>query len=786
MMSFEIFLVFFILVLALLLLFTGWIRMDIVALLVLGSLAISGLLTPEEALSGFSNPAVVTVWAMYILSAALYQTGVAKKIGRQVLRLSGKSETRIIALIMISAGSLSAFINNIGVAALMLPVVMDIARSTGKAPSRLLMPLVFGCHLGGLTTLIGTPPNLLISFALEDGGLQGFSLFDYTPVGLGVMLAGIAFVALIGRHFLPRHGSIRDTIQEHQKALAASYALEERAFLIRIRPSSGLIGKTLAESRLRAVLGINVLSVKRDGGGTMLDPGPNTVLRPNDQLFVQGRREALKGLEDWKVLLPGQTGIDPSELLSAGGTIFETHATEKSGLIGNIMGSEEVKKHLRVNLLAVRKKGQIIRDPFSSIKIEAKDKLLLQGSPPQVEKLEKDGMIQHTEVVGADRLANDYALHEGLFIMEVAEASDLLPQAPEETHLCSMFGLTVLGIIRKGSDLYLPEPGEPFKAGDRVLVQGSIDNLNLVRSLLNIEVLDKKGPGAQSLKAEHVQMAEAVLAPRSTLVGKTLREINFRRKYGLTVLAIWGGGKVYRTNLNNVPLRFGEALLLYGKKDKIELISSEADFILLTDTRPSGLRTHKALTSVLIMLGILVPVLLGIIPLAISALIGIALMVLSGCLKMEEAYRAIEWRSVFLIAGLLPLGTAMVQTGAAAMLAEGVVNALEQFGPWGIVAGLYLLTVVSTLAIPPPALVVIMSPIALQTAQAFGISPHSIMMAIAIAATTSFLSPVSHPANLLVMGPGGYSFTDFLKLGLPLALVTMATAFVLLPVFWPL
>ena len=190
-MSLEIFLVFFILLTALVLFFTGWVRMDIVALLVLGTLGITGLVSPAEALSGFSNPAVVTVWAMFILSAALYQTGVARIIGRQVLNLAGTSEWRMIFVIMMTSGLLSAVMNNIGVAALMLPVVMDIARSTNRAPSRLLMPLAYGCLLGGLTTLIGTPPNLLVSFALQDAGLEPFQLFDFTPVGMGVMLGGI-------------------------------------------------------------------------------------------------------------------------------------------------------------------------------------------------------------------------------------------------------------------------------------------------------------------------------------------------------------------------------------------------------------------------------------------------------------------------------------------------------------------------------------------------------------------------------------------------------------------
>lgn len=329
-------------------------------------------------------------------------------------------------------------------------------------------------------------------------------------------------------------------------------------------------------------------------------------------------------------------------------------------------------------------------------------------------------------------------------------------------------------------------PGTTIEKNDRLLVKGNIDDLPLLIGLQELELMDKTVPEIQSLESDDIQMAEVVLAPRSLLAGKTLREINFRQKYGLTVLAIWREGQVHRINLHNMPLRVGEALLIYGKRDKLELIDSEPDFILLTEMARQPTRTGKALTSVIVMIGILIPVLLGFVPLAIAAVAGIALMVLTGCLKMEEAYRAIEWRAVFLIAGMIPLGTAMQQTGAASLLASGVVNVFGYFGPWGVIAGLYLLTSIFTIAIHPAALVVIMSPIALEASASFGISPHTAMMAIAIAAAAVFMSPVSHAANLLVMGPGGYRFIDYIKIGVPLTLVVMVVAMLLLPVFWPL
>ena len=784
-MTIDILLVFLILLTALVLFFSGWIRMDIVALLVLGSLALTGLVTPAEALSGFSNPAVVTVWAMFILSAALSQTGVARIIGRQVLKLAGKSEARMIIVIMLTAGLLSAVMNNIGVAVLMLPVVMDIARSTQRPPSRLLMPLAYGCLLGGLTTLIGTPPNLLVSFALQDAGLEPFKLFDFTPVGMGVMLGGILFIAFIGRHLLPKKDVAQNGPVNGKKALPTSYELEGRTFMMKIREGSELTGKTLAESRLRAALGINVLSVKRHGGGTILDPGPDTVLRANDMLFVQGRLDAIKALKDWKIMLPEQTDIDPASINLSDLDFFEAVVPENSPLVGQCATSRKIHKQMMVNIIALKRESVIIGNELTSAEIQAGDIILLHGPVEEMAAIELSGQIEALRELYTSELTGKFQLHEALFIMEITEDAELFDKAIADTQLSEAFGLTVLGIIRQGQQLLMPKPGEKFQPGDRLLVQGNIKDLPLLHGLIDIEISTELAPTAQSLETPDVQMAEVVLAPRSLLAGKTLREINFRKKYGLTVLAIWREGRAYRTNLHNLPLRFGEALLLYGKREKLELIGSEPDFILLTDTMAQPLRTHKALTATLVMLGILLPVLMGFIPLAIMAVIGIALMVLTGCLKMEEAYRAIEWRSVFLIAGLLPLGAAMHQTGAAALLAEGVVETVGRFGPWGVMAGLYVLTIVATLAIPPAALVVIMSPVVLQAAESFSISPHSLMMAISIAAAGSFLSPISHPANLLVMGPGGYKFSDYIKLGFPLSLVVMALVFLLLPIFWP-
>jgi di/tricarboxylate transporter len=277
-----------------------------------------------------------------------------------------------------------------------------------------------------------------------------------------------------------------------------------------------------------------------------------------------------------------------------------------------------------------------------------------------------------------------------------------------------------------------------------------------------------------------------MLSPHSVLSGMTLGQINFRDKYGLTALAIWRQGRAIRSDLRDISLQFGDALLVYGPWKKLTVLGQEADFLVLTETAQEAPLEEKAKVAMTIMSGVLLPVMMGWIPIYIAVVIGAACMVLTRCLTMEEAYRYIEWKAVFLIAGMLPLGTALEKTGAARLLAEGVVGALGPFGPYAVLFGLLTITFAATSIIPTAALVVLMVPIALETAAELGISPHALMMGIAMAASSSFTSPISHPANILVMGPGGYRFVDYVKVGLPLTLLVLLVLMVVLPVFWPL
>ncbi len=369
--------------------------------------------------------------------------------------------------------------------------------------------------------------------------------------------------------------------------------------------------------------------------------------------------------------------------------------------------------------------------------------------------------------------------------MRVPEDSALVGKTLIESGLGDAFGLGVMGIVRAGATHLMPEPDEHLASGDLLLVKARPEDLQTLEGLQRLEIDQQPPPDLEELESEHVGLVEVVLSPRSTLAGKTLRQIHFRDKYGLSVLAIWREGRAYRSDLRDMALRFGDALLLYGPRERLRMLGAEPDFLVLTEAAQEAPRLNKAPIAVLIMAAVLTPVILDVLPIAIAAVAGIVLMILTRCLTMEEAYQAIEWKAVFLIAGMLPLGIAMQQTGAASFLAEGMVGLVGGLGSLAVMGGLFLLAALASQVMPNPAVAVLLAPIAFNTATDLGISPYPLMMAVAVSASAAFLSPVGHSANILVMGPGGYRFADYTKVGIPLTLVVLAVVLLVVPIFWP-
>jgi di/tricarboxylate transporter len=776
----EIATVFAITALAVLLFITERVRVDLVALLVMASLALTGVLTPSEALSGFSNPAVVTVWAVLILSAGLSRTGVAGIVGHRVLGLGGNSELKIILLIMLMVGVLSGFMNSIGVAALFLPVVIDIARRTGIPPSKILMPLAFAALMGGLTTLIGTPPNILISEALRSANLEPFGMFDYTPTGVFVLITGVIFVVLIGRRLLPDRNIERETVHGGQADFLELYDLQDSMDVVYLPDNSNLAGKTLGKSKLGSILGLNVLAIIHDGQ-TNLAPSAETVLQPGDRLLVEGNLDQLTELIGHRHLVVEDEKINLEKLISPDIDIVEVEITPKSFLVNRTLRQANFRQRYGVIVLAIRRAETIWRTNLERISLQAGDKLLVQGKQAQLQVMDS----QEELIVSPPHAAQVYQLEERLMMVRLPEDSTLVGKSLKDSRLGDAFGFGVLSIIRDGKSHLMPEPDERLEAGDTLLVKGTREDLYTVDGLQTLRIDTEPIPELSDLETAEVGLEEAVLSPHTTLVGKTLREIHFRAKYGLSVLAIWREGRAFRANLGTMALRFGDAFLLYGSRDRIRVLGSDPDFLVLTEDAQEAPRTNKALLAVLIMVIVLVPVIIGVVPIAIMVVVGVALMVLTGCLTMDEAYRAIEWKAVFLIAGMIPLGIAMQVTGAASFVATWMVDILGVYGPTVIMAGLYLLTSLASQVMPNPAVAVLLAPVALNTASDLGVSPYPLAMTVAIAASAAFLSPVGHPANLLVMGPGGYRFSDYIKLGLPLTLLILVVVILVIPIFWP-
>lgn len=777
----EIALTLAILSVAVILFVTERLRVDLVALLVLGALALTGLVTPAEALSGFSNPAVVTVWAVFILSAGLSRTGVANIVGRQVLRLSGEGEARLLVVIMVTAGIMSAFMNNVGVAALLLPVVMDIARRTRRAPSKLLMPLAFGALLGGLTTLIGTPPNILAADALRDAGLEPFQLFDFAPVGIAIMAAGIAFMVLVGRRLLPTRDTSQALSNGNGAELTQLYNLAERLFVVTLPAGTPLVGKTLADSRIGTALELNVVGIMRRGE-TQLAPGPETKLQGGDRLLVTGRPGRLQTIQQHEYLETAAENISVERLISTEIGIAEVSLSPHSALIGQTLQQIDFRQRFGANVLAIWQNGRLQRTDLQDVPLRAGVVLLVQGTRAQLDSLREasDFLVSGAEV------SNLYRLQERLVALRVPPDSSLVGQTLLDSRLGDAFDLIVLGIIRDGRTELMPAPAFTLQAGDMLLVEGRLEDLDTLRGLQDLDIDTTAEPTLDVLENHDVGLVEAVLSPHTTLVGKTLRELHFREKYQLNAIALWRSGNAYRTGLRDMKLRFGDALLLYGSRSRLNLLADDPDFIVLAEELQEALRLDKAPLAAVIMAAIVLAVMLNWLPISIAAVIGATLMVITGCLTMEEAYRHIQWNAVFLIAGMLPLGIAMAQSGAAQFLAEGVVDAVGGLGALGLLAGIFILTSLASQVMPNAVVTVLMAPIAITTARDLGLSPFAFMMAVAIAASASFLSPVGHPANVLIMGPGGYRFGDYIRVGLPLTLLVLVITLLVLPVFWPL
>ncbi len=766
---------------ALVLFVTGRLRVDLVGLLVLSALALTGLVSAKEALAGFSSPAVVTVWAMFILSAGLTRTGIAQHLGRPLQRFTKGSEAMLVIAIMVAASLLSALINTVTVAAILLPTTMELARRSGRSPSRLLMPLALGCLLGGPFTGISTPPNILVTDALRSANLEPFAIFDFTPITGAIVVGGIVFIVLIGRGLLPDRTA--DAGTDPHMLLGVSYELDTHIFTTRIPNGSPLEGRTLAQSRLGSALFLTVLAIQRKD---TLMPAPRSTdtLQAGDTLIVHGRPDHLErfhGTQHLKV----ESSPFVDELISRYLCTAEGLVGEESPLTGSTLGKSGLRRDHRVHVSSVYGGADGKPKDLRRHVLSPGDRLVIQGERQALEEVERRGFVNQFHFIknGETGISDDD--RSRLMAVRVPAGSVLAERDLVESRLGNAFGLTVVGIAREGELLSMPSPQEKIQPEDLLILQGQPQDLEVLAGLQELRITSRSPSLVAELESQQIGVTEVLLSPRTTLAGKTLSELLFRDHYGVSVLAIWRKGRAYRTGLQDMPLQFGDALLVYGPRRSLEAVARNPDFLVLDAAAAQAPRLEKAPIAGAVMVVTLLSAILGFVPIAIAAVAGSALMVLSKCLSMEEAYSAIEWKVIFLIACMLPLGVAVENTGAAQMAASALIAAVGDWGPRWVVAALFFVTVMGTQVIPTAALVVLMTPVALSTAETLGISPHLLMMTIAISASASFASPLSHPANLLVMGPGGYRFIDYVKVGVPLTFVAFFIAVWLLPILWP-
>lgn len=576
-----------------------WLRADLVAIIVLAVLPLTGVITVQEAFSGFSRSVVITIIGLFIITQALEDAGVVQWIAGRMREVGAGSEVRLIALFMATGAAMSLVMNNIAAGAVLLPAAVQVGRESNVAPSKLLIPLSFGTLVGGMATYF-TTANIILSSILRDQDQPALGMVDFLPTGGVIVAATLAFMLLIGRRLLPNRESVGQTASPYllSRSLMEMYRIQEQLWEVRVLPTCRLVDMRLAESRIGEELGLTVVAIWR-GHQAILNPGPDEVIQAEDYLVLLGWEDRVARLADW-----GAAIGRPQDRRNEGSTYF-------------------------------------------------------------------------------------------------------------------------------------------------------------------------------------VDLAEVIIPPRSNVIGKTLAELNFRARYRLTGVALWREGLSFRSDVGTIPLEPGDALLMVGTPEHIKELAGDRDFLVLQGTHtvrpplPQKAGWALAITGVVLLISIV-----ELVSTSEAMMMGVAAMALTGCINLDDAYRGISWRVIFLIAGLLPLSLAMINTGLAERAGQSIVSALTPYGPLALVAGLFLLTMVVTQVIGGQVAALIVGPIAVTAALQSGVNAQAVAVAVAIACSAAFLTPIAHPVNILMMGPGSYTPRDFWRVGSGMALVTLLALLLGMRLFW--
>ena len=566
---------------------------DKVSILILASLVLFRLISPSEALSGFGNPATITVACMLALSFGIERTGALNFLANRIIDLSGGSEVKVLLSVILAVGILSAFINNTAAVAMFIPLCVAVAREQNLAASRLLMPMSFAAIFAGTCTLIGTSTNLLVYGVVQEKLNYSIGMFEVAPLGLIFFGLGSLYLLFIGRRFLP--------VRELRDDLTERYRLRSYVTELILLPKSPLIGKTLAETRL-------------------------------------GKDFEIEVFEIW------------------------------------------------------RGKEKFIATDSSHLRLQEGDILLVSGDPEKLIDIQRRAGV----------------------LLEALQVED------------------------------------------------------------------------RDLEDEDIVLVEAFISPNSRLAESTLADVNFRGTYKANALAIRRHGKSIREKIGRTKLQSGDSLLVLTTHDQLATLRDMSDFLIIEEVRVTPLRKEKAYYATSIFAAIVLIAATGVLEVVEAALIGVALMTLTGCIRLRELYSKMSWTTLVMLGCLIPLGVAMDSTGLASLVATYVINTLRSLGPIAVLSGIYLLTSLLTEVLSNNATAVLMLPIALSAATQLDANATPFIFAVMFAASASFMTPVGYQTNTMIFGPGGYKFSDYIKVGAPLSVLFWLLATIFIPVFWPL
>ncbi len=579
--------------------------MELVGLMAVLALCLSGILTPAEAVSGFGQTIVVMIAALFIVGEGLFRTGIAASVGNLVTHVGGESETKLLILLMPAVAVISAFMSSTGAVALFIPIVISIARRSNIPNARLMMPLAYASLMGGMLTLIGTPPNIVVSGQLEQAGFSGFGFFEFTPMGLVILAAGMLYMLTVGRWFLSRLGNDpQHRVEVNLREMAVRYGVSDNLHSLRVKPGSALIGQSVSSAGLRT--------------------------------------------------------------------------------------------HFEVTVFAIRRKERMLNSlmpVLSSTEIVPYDELLVYGKKADVERL---------------------CGYKSLSYRGFAES--------QREEIAQQFGV--------------------------------------------VEVMPK---------------------PEANLIGCSLKEARFRDRYKLSVIGIRRGRKTIEAQYQNMPIEVGDSLLLCGGWQFIEKLSCQQELVILNtpvEMSAAPARVKRAPIALAILILMLIAMVTGVLSSLTSVFAAAVLMLLTGCVRMDEAYHSLNAPSLILIATMLPLAGAMNVSGALPLVVEQFLNMLQGSGPIVICAGLFIFTTLFSQFISNTATTVLVAPIAIVAAQSLELNPEPLLMTVAIAASTAFATPIASPVNTLVMTAGGYCFKDFVRVGIPLQLITLALTLLVVPMLF--